>query len=46
MRQKKGVLLGYPVEQLALDFLLWLPGIQTEKELLERLVEVAKDWES
>ena len=36
------IVLGYPVEQLALDLLLWLPGIQIEKELQELLVETVK----
>lgn len=38
-KQKKSIVLGYPVEQLALDLLLWL---QIEKELQELLVETVK----
>ena len=41
-KQKQSIVLGYPVEQLALDLLLWLPGIQIEKELQELFVETVK----
>lgn len=42
MEQEKGVVLGYPVEQLVLDLSVWLPGRKIGKELLESLVERAK----
>ena len=38
MQQERGVVLGYPVKQLILVLLVWLPGIKVEKELLEPLV--------
>lgn len=41
-QQEKGVVLGYPIEQLILDLLVWLPGRRVEKELLEPLEETAK----
>lgn len=46
MKQKKGIVEGYSVEQLILDLLVWLPGINMDKELLESHVETAKGGDS
>ena len=42
MQQERRVVLGYPIKQLILDLLVWLPGIRVEKELLEPPDEPAK----
>jgi hypothetical protein len=44
LEQKKGIVSGYPVEQFILDLLVWLPGKETENELLEWLWQQKEGW--